>query len=131
MFGFFVKNLSHNQVGKLGEKISISHIKMMGMKICVKNYLVSSVGEIDLICLDASTLVFVEVKTRVADPESLNDVIGKEKMRRIILAANGYRKRFNLGNLDYRFDLARVFLSNKYRVLSFDYWVSAFSVDNL
>lgn len=50
-------------LGKLGEQIAASHLHKHGYKILEFNFK-KHYGELDIICLQGDTLVFVEVKTR-------------------------------------------------------------------
>jgi putative endonuclease len=66
-------------------------------------------GEIDLIALEGSMLVFVEVKTRASrefgDPW---EFVGWEKQQSLQLAAEEFIARYNLGQYAYRFDVVAV-----------------------
>ncbi len=54
----------HNQeLGKLGEQKAAEYLLSLGYQILQKNFK-AKYGEIDIICLEEMTLVFVEVKTR-------------------------------------------------------------------
>ena len=121
---------THN-IGLLGEKIARSHIKDMGMIVLLSNYQESLIGEIDIICLDQNTLVFVEVKTRIGNYESLKSSIDKKKMRRIFSTANNYRAKLNISSFPYRFDVAEILLSSKKKLLMFNYWVNSFTKTDL
>lgn len=56
----------HNQsIGKWGESIANRHLASLGYQIISINHR-TPYGEIDIIALDGSTLVFVEVKTRTS-----------------------------------------------------------------
>jgi putative endonuclease len=50
-------------VGKLGEELAAEYLVKKGYKVIERNFS-TRFGEIDLICLDKDTLVFVEVKTK-------------------------------------------------------------------
>lgn len=51
-------------LGKLGERIAANYLTSQGYKIIEMNFR-KRWGEIDVVALDKSTLVFVEVKTRM------------------------------------------------------------------
>src|SRR5205823_3882626 len=57
----------HLRRGVLGEKLACRYLKRNGYKILFCNFRGRSGGEIDVVCRDNDTLVFVEVKTRVLD----------------------------------------------------------------
>jgi len=50
-------------LGKRGEEIAVAHLQAEGYHIEARNYR-QKTGEIDIICRDGDTYVFVEVKTR-------------------------------------------------------------------
>ena len=56
--------MTNISVGKNGEEIAIKYLEKQGYKILEVNKRFSRFCEIDIICLDKNTLVFVEVKTR-------------------------------------------------------------------
>lgn len=55
--------MSNQSVGRLGEDIAATYLSRHGYKIIARNFK-AGYGEIDIIALKASILVFVEVKTR-------------------------------------------------------------------
>lgn len=55
-----------NLIGQLGEELASSYLRNHRYTILTKNFRTRA-GEIDIICRDGETLVFVEVKTRVGD----------------------------------------------------------------
>lgn len=59
--------MSNLSIGKNGEDIARKYLEKNGLKILETNKRFSRFCEIDLIALDKSTLVFVEVKTRKTD----------------------------------------------------------------
>jgi putative endonuclease len=61
-------------------------------------------GEIDLICLDGDTLVFVEVKSRWSPGYTPEDSIGPEKARALQRAAEEYMRAME-DERPFRFDL--------------------------
>lgn len=53
----------HLQQGEDAEQACLAHLKLQGLKLVDKNFS-CRVGEIDIIMLDKTTLVFVEVRFR-------------------------------------------------------------------
>jgi putative endonuclease len=51
--------------GRAGEDLALTHLRNLGLSLLARNYQTRR-GEIDLIMVDRDTLVFVEVKTRLA-----------------------------------------------------------------
>ncbi len=76
--------------GLRGEKQAESHLRGLGYRILHRRYRVPG-AEIDLICQDGDTVVFVEVKYR---PEGRRGdgfaAVTEDKMRRIRRCADGY-----------------------------------------
>lgn len=65
--------------------------------------------ELDLVCRDSDTLVFVEVKTRKANSlASPADALTAKKRQRLIKAASHYLTSHDLWDEPCRFDLASV-----------------------
>lgn len=64
-----MKPITNQKFGALGEKYAADHLKRKGYKILNMNYK-NKLGEIDLIAQDRNRgeIVFIEVKTRSADP---------------------------------------------------------------
>src|SRR6476646_3406842 len=54
----------HLRRGARGEKLACRVLKHSGYKILLRNFRGRSGGEIDVVCRENDTLVFVEVKTR-------------------------------------------------------------------
>jgi len=61
------KTLTNREFGALGEKLAAGYLKKNGYKILEKNYK-NKLGEIDIIAREGDEIVFVEVKSRSADP---------------------------------------------------------------
>ncbi|MDP3998072.1 MAG: YraN family protein [bacterium] len=78
-------------LGKYGEELAVKYLKSKGYKTIEQNFR-SRVGEIDIIALSGSTLVFVEVKTRSSEkygpPE---EAIGPWKIKSITRTAQFYK----------------------------------------
>ena len=85
-----------------GEARAARYLECRGQRILERNFRVRG-GEIDLICKDGKTLVFVEVRWRKrSDFGDAAASITPTKQRRIILAARHYLARH--GDCDCRFD---------------------------
>ena len=50
-------------LGRHGERLAAEHMERLGYDVVARNYR-TRWGELDLVCFDGATLVFVEVKTR-------------------------------------------------------------------
>ena len=74
----------------MAEAIAAAHLARHGLRILARNWRMRG-GEIDLICADGETLVFVEVRLRTrADYGGAAASITAAKQRRLILAARHY-----------------------------------------
>lgn len=81
---------ARQQSGDSAEALAAHHLQRQGLKILERNWRVRG-GEIDLICQDGSTLVFVEVRLRRRrDFGGAAASITATKQGRIILAARHY-----------------------------------------
>ena len=86
----------HNYVGKIGEDLARKYLEKEGYKIIEQNYK-TKYAEIDLIAeksagfFGKSTLVFVEVRTKVGENfGSPEDTINKAKLWKVLQNAKSY-----------------------------------------
>lgn len=80
--------------GQHWEQRALRHLELHGLQLVEANYRCNS-GEIDLICKDGKTLVFVEVRQRAgASHGGAAASITRAKSRRVIHAAQTYLMRF-------------------------------------
>ena len=101
------KPISNKEFGALGEKLAAGYLKKNGYKILEKNYK-SKLGEIDLIACDKRYVLFVEVKTRSADPFlSGQYAVDKRKQFHIIRTAACWMEETK-SPLQPRFDVIEV-----------------------
>lgn len=93
------------QLGDAGEERAAQHLLAQGLHIVARNFRVSG-GEIDLVCRDDATTVFVEVRRRStrssADFGGAAASITPRKQQRLILAARHWLARH--GECACRFD---------------------------
>lgn len=88
--------------GREAEAAAARHLERHGLRVIERNFRIRG-GEIDLICRDGRTLVFVEVRLRSrSDFGGAGASIGVAKQRRIILAARHYLA--GRSDCDCRFD---------------------------
>jgi len=84
---------SKNKTGAIGESIAVAYLIHHKFQILERNFKIRY-GEIDIVALDKSTLVFVEVKTRRNDvygsPESS---VNSYKLREVIRTGYLYAAR--------------------------------------
>ena len=94
--------------GDAGEQAVADWLVKDGFVVLARNYRVRQ-GEVDLIASKGELLVFVEVKTRLAEHFYLSEVITRSKQRKIIYAARQYlASKFQYLDKVCRFDVALV-----------------------
>ncbi|MBH55271.1 MAG: endonuclease [Opitutaceae bacterium] len=101
-------NLTASEKGRLGEREAERHLKKKGFRIVKRNWRKGH-DEIDLICRDQETLVFVEVRTRKdkALVSGYHSVTPKKK-RALLRVCKGYLRSRRKYVQHYRFDLVEV-----------------------
>ena len=81
---------SSKAIGDLAEGLAARFLEQQGLKVLTRNFRCRG-GEIDLICRNGRTLVFVEVRLRRNSAfGGAAESITNSKQRRIILAAQHY-----------------------------------------
>jgi putative endonuclease len=94
----------HNILGKDGENAATEYLKRKGYNILHTNWRYRHY-ELDIVANTADELVFVEVKTRSANPLTTPEsAITNTKIRNIVDAADFYIKHFDI-ELPARFDI--------------------------
>ena len=102
-----MKPMTDKDFGALGEKLAAGYLKKNKYKILEKNYK-NPLGEIDIIARDAEYIVFVEVKTRSAEPFlSGMYAVDRRKREHILRVASAYLAKEKRG-LQPRFDIIEV-----------------------
>jgi putative endonuclease len=94
--------------GARGEAIAVAFLEKRGFEILHRNIRLSRL-EIDIVCRDGATLVFVEVKhsltAKYGHPATWIDQRKQEKLR---LAAELYIEKFAVKDTDIRFDAVTI-----------------------
>jgi putative endonuclease len=119
--------------GELGEQIAGEHLEHRGYSIVARNFR-TRYGELDLIAADDRSLVFCEVKTRVAGtragPDGPLDAIGTRKRERLRRMAAQWLAETPSGERpsrnELRFDAIGVMLSPAGRLLALEHLEDAF-----
>ncbi len=102
---------AHLQLGLRGERLAARHLRRQGYRILYRNFRGKQGGEIDLVCRDRDTLVFVEVKTRTREDYGRPfEAVDRKKQRRVSLGGLAWLRL--LGNPDvlFRFDVVEVII---------------------
>ena len=90
------------QIGDAGEEAAVHHLVAQGLRVLARNFRVKG-GEIDIVCSDGQTTVFVEVRKRASTRfGGAADSITPTKQKRLTLAARHWLARH--GDADCRFD---------------------------
>ena len=110
-------------LGDRGEREAARFLKARGMRVMVRGYRTAQ-GEIDLICRDGDTLVFVEVKSRAQGQPA--EAVTLEKQRRLTLAALHFQKRHGLLEQRCRFDVVAIVWPGGPKPESIEHLVHAF-----
>lgn len=95
-------------LGAAGERAAEQFLRRQRYTIVERNYRTRA-GEIDLIALDGSTVVFVEVKTRTGTAHgSPFDAVNTRKQRQIVRVAQRFLAAKRLFERPARFDVVGV-----------------------
>lgn len=98
----------HNDLGKLGEELSVEFLQKNGYAILETNWTFQK-AEIDIIAQKENVLVIVEVKTRSSiDFGSPQDFVKPAKIQLLVKAVNEYVISNDL-DLEIRFDIIAVY----------------------
>ena len=99
----------HLRRGARGEKFACRYLKRSGYKILSRNFRGRSGGEIDVVCRDKDTLVFVEVKTRGREDFGRPfEAVDREKQKRISRGALAWLRMLDNPDILFRFDVVEV-----------------------
>ena len=96
-------------LGRRGEKIAAKHLCRIGYKVLYRNYRAPKGGEVDLVCREGDTLVFVEVKTRSSAAFGAPaEAVTRDKQRLIARGALAWLKLLKNPDIPFRFDIVEV-----------------------
>ena len=74
---------SRAEIGALGEQLAVDYLCQLGMRVLARNWR-CRYGELDVIAVDARTVVFVEVKTRTGEQfGGVAQAVTPSKVRRV------------------------------------------------
>lgn len=98
--------------GDKGEKIAEEFLCKKGYRVLARQVGVGRLGEIDLICRQGSTLVFVEVKTRSSDRfGTAEESVGPWKRARLRRAIESWLLSHHLDETPFRADVIAIDLA--------------------
>jgi putative endonuclease len=104
----------HLKRGARGEMLACRYLKRNGYKILFRNFRGRTGGEIDVVCRDNDTLVFVEVKTRgSADFGRPFEAVDREKRKRISRGALAWLRMLDNPEILFRFDVVEIMITDE------------------
>ena len=99
-------------LGKTGEDLACRELERRGYAILARRYRLR-MGEIDIVCRDGRTVVFVEVKAREGKVfGDAAEAVTVTKRRRIVALATEYLTRHRLSDQPCRFDVVSIQLES-------------------
>lgn len=100
--------MNNRAEGLQSETLACNYLQSIGYKIIERNFS-CALGEIDIIALDGSSIVFAEVKSRMSDKYGIGaEAVTAAKMRKIARTAQFYIQRKGLYGRDARFDVLSI-----------------------
>ena len=106
----------HLRRGAYGEKLAARFLRSRGYKILYRNFKGRSGGEIDIVCRDRDTLVFVEVKTRTREDFGRPfTAVDRQKRKRISRGALNWLRMLDNPDILFRFDVVEVLVTEDAR----------------
>jgi putative endonuclease len=100
-------------VGRYGEKVAARHLEAAGFQVLDRNWRSSS-GELDIVALDGTELVVVEVKTRRGDAcGHPAEAVTALKLRRIRRLAGEWLAAHEVHPSGIRIDVVAVQVANR------------------
>jgi putative endonuclease len=102
----------HLRLGSRGEKLACRFLRRSGYKVLYRNFRGRSGGEIDIVCRDKHTLVFVEVKTRTREDFGRPfEAINRDKRKRISRGGLAWLRLLDDPDILFRFDVVEVIIA--------------------
>ena len=100
------------RLGARGENLACRLLRKNGYKILYRNFRGRTGGEIDVVCRDRDTLVFVEVKTRTSEDFGRPfDAVDRDKRKRISRGGLAWLRLLDNPDILFRFDVVEVIIA--------------------
>ena len=100
---------AHLRRGAMGEKLACRFLRRQGYKILYRNFRGRTGGEIDIVCRDGDTLVFVEVKTSSSEDFGRPfEAVHRDQQKRISRGALAWLRMLDNPDILFRFDVVEV-----------------------
>src|SRR6059036_3822520 len=108
------KELSdHIRLGTRGEKLASRFLRQNGYKVLYRNFRGHRGGEIDIVCRDDDTLVFVEVKTRTGEDFGRPvAAVDRQKQKRVSRGGLAWLRMLDNPDILFRFDVVEVIVAD-------------------
>lgn len=104
---------AHLVLGRLGERLAARHLRRHGFKVLYRNFRPPHGGEIDIVCREKKTLVFVEVKTRApGGPGRPADAVDPAKEEALIRGAQAWLRLLRNPGVPVRLDIVEVIIGS-------------------
>ncbi|HSD80125.1 MAG TPA: YraN family protein [Solirubrobacteraceae bacterium] len=124
-----MSNAARCDLGRAGEQLALEHLERLGCELVARNHRTRH-GELDLVVLDRSTLVFVEVKTRRGGAAAGRpwDALHERKQRRVRRMAAAFLRDVaeRPRAAAVRFDAVGVTIDARGRLVALDHLEGAF-----
>ncbi|MFY9235129.1 MAG: YraN family protein [Fimbriimonadaceae bacterium] len=95
------------RIGREAEDAAADYLLAKGFTLVTRRFKASG-GELDLVCMDGETLVFVEVKERRVRDSLPEESIGALKAARMKAAALEYALKMGMAEVRCRFDMIAI-----------------------
>ncbi|SRR5207244_737052 len=103
----------HLRRGARGEKLACRFLRRNGYKVLYRNFRGRTGGEIDVVCRDNDTLVFVEVKTRTSEDFGRPfEAVDRAKRKRISRGGLAWLRMLDNPDILFRFDVVEVIIAD-------------------
>lgn len=113
------------KTGRRGEELAAEFLQKKGFFIIERNFR-TRFGEIDIVCRDGKTLVFVEVKTKIGhdfgEPE---EMVGKTKLAQVERMGEVYLLKNNM-DVACRVDVVAIVLDKEKKVERIDHYQAVY-----
>lgn len=96
-----------HELGRRGEDLAEAHLRKIGYKIVERNH-VNAIGELDLVALDGSAVVLVEVKTRSGTSRAPAEAVDYRKRLKLTKVGQLYLQSKGWACRSARFDVVEV-----------------------
>ena len=104
----------HLRRGATGEKMAARFLRKRGYKVLYRNFRGRTGGEIDIVCRDGDTLVFVEVKTRSREDFGRPfEAVHRDQQKRISRGALAWLRMLDNPDILFRFDVVEVMMRDR------------------